>query len=267
MANRGYDVVVDVDAEGDLGHTDLQEDLEFHSSNFNEPQSGANKIPSDQQGNGGSFLGGGPSRATTSSNRYLWSISYYQQFFDVDTAEVIKRCWAAIFPRANFLDVLEGNPDLYGPVWIATTVVLILFLTGTMSQYLAHRHEEHFPYDFRLLSGGAGLIYGYTAFIPIALWGLLKWFGSESANLLECWALYGYANIIWIPVALISWSPITILNYVFVGVGFAISALFLFRNLYPILSATDVKTSKILLVVVVALHAGLAIAIKILFFA
>jgi protein YIPF1/2 len=37
--------------------------------------------------------------------------------------------------------------------------------------------------------------------------------------------------------------------------------------LYPILSATDVKTSKILLIVVVALHAGLAIAIKILFFA
>lgn len=54
MANRGYDVVVDVDAEvrnlprqavaqrqaadrrrqGDLGHTDLQEDLEFHSSSM-----------------------------------------------------------------------------------------------------------------------------------------------------------------------------------------------------------------------------------------
>ena len=50
MANRGYDVVVDVDEgvrqylicyieeqvltllQGDLGHTDLQEDLEFHSS-------------------------------------------------------------------------------------------------------------------------------------------------------------------------------------------------------------------------------------------
>lgn len=56
MANRGYDVVVDVDAEvralekllncnissnnrqGDLGHTDLQEDLEFHpSSEFPKP--------------------------------------------------------------------------------------------------------------------------------------------------------------------------------------------------------------------------------------
>ena len=31
MPNNGYDVVVDVDDEGDLGHTDLA-DLEFHQS-------------------------------------------------------------------------------------------------------------------------------------------------------------------------------------------------------------------------------------------
>jgi hypothetical protein len=49
-------------------------------------------------------------------------------------------------------------------------------------------------------------MYGYTGVLPIVLFFTLKWFGSESANLLECWALYGYANIIWIPVALISWS-------------------------------------------------------------
>ena len=146
-------------------------------------------------------------------------------------------------------------------------MVFILFLTGTISQYLAYKGEEHFEYDFTLLSGASGLIYGYTGVIPVALWGVLRWFGSEAANLLECLTLYGYANLIWIPVALISWSPITILNYVFVGLGFVLSALFLVRNLYPVVSATDPKTSKILVIVVVALHAGLAIAIKILFFA
>ena len=88
-------------------------------------------------------------------------------------------------------------------------MVVILFLTGTISQYLAENHEKAFEYDFKLLSGAAGLIYGYTMFIPLALWGILKWFGSESANLLECWAIYGYANLIWIPVALVSWSNIT----------------------------------------------------------
>lgn len=115
--------------------------------------------------------------------------------------------------------------------------------------------------------GAAGLIYGYTIVIPVVLFGALRYFGSESANLLECWALYGYSNLIWIPVALISWSPITILNWVFVGVGFGLSVAFLLRNLYPVLSATDRQTSKILLILVVALHAGLAIAIKVLFFA
>ncbi|KAF2842575.1 Yip1-domain-containing protein [Patellaria atrata CBS 101060] len=261
MANRGYDVVVDVDAEGDLGHTDLQEDLEFHSSNFNDPPNSRSKIvPDDLPGRSSPSSGG-------SSKRFLWTLSFYSQFFDVDTAEVTKRCLAAIFPRANFLDVLEGNPDLYGPFWIATTVVMILFLTGTISMYLKWNGKGYFAYDFKLLSGAAGLIYGYTGVIPIALWGTLKWFGSESANLLECWTLYGYANIIWIPVALISWSPINILNFVFVSVGFAISAVFLFRNLYPIVSAIDVRTSKILLIAVITLHAGLTIAIKILFFA
>jgi hypothetical protein len=105
--------------------------------------------------------------------------------------------------------VLEGNPDLYGPVWIATTVVVILFLTGTINQYLAQRGVGKFEYDFKLLSGAAGLVYGYTAAVPVGLWGVLKWYGSESANLLECACLYGYANLVWIVVALVSWSPIS----------------------------------------------------------
>ena len=73
--------------------------------------------------------------------------------------------------------------------------------------------------------------------------------------------------MIWIPVALISWSPITSLNYVFVAVGFVMSAVFLVRNLWPVVSVTEAKVSRVLLIGVVALHAGLAVAIKFTFFA
>ncbi|KAL1835908.1 hypothetical protein VTJ49DRAFT_5899 [Mycothermus thermophilus] len=270
MSRSGYDAVVDVDDEGDLGHTDLQEDLEFHNSNFDETTTarGAGKnssatLPPPVTAGSSSGAGGG----SGGGKRFLWTLSFYAQFFDVDTTSVLQRCWAALYPRANFLDVLEGNPDLYGPFWIATTVVLILFLGGTISDYMARAGRGEFAYDFRLLSGAAGLIYGYTFVIPVALYLALRYFGSESANLLECWALYGYNNLIWIPVALVSWSPITILNWVFVGVGFGLSVAFLLRNLYPVLSATDRQTSKILLILVVALHFGLAVAIKVLFFA
>ena len=67
--------------------------------------------------------------------------------------------------------------------------------------------------------------------------------------------------------ALISWSTVNILNWVFVAVGFGVSIAFLLRNLYPVLSATERQVSKILLVAVVVLHAGLALAIKLLCFA
>lgn len=88
-------------------------------------------------------------------------------------------------------------------------MVLILFLSSTIAQYFARLTDVPYIYDFGLLSGAAGLMYGYTTFVPIALWGVLKWYGSESANLLECLALYGYSNLIWVPVAIASASPVT----------------------------------------------------------
>ncbi len=144
---------------------------------------------------------------------------------------------------------------------------MILFLTGTISQYLARQDKAHFTYDFKLLSGAAGLVYGYTAFVPAALWAVLKWFGAQGVELVECWALYGYANLVWVLVAILSWSPLTALNYVLVALGYGLSVFFLVKNLYPVISATEKKTSQALLIVVVLLHAALAIAIKILFFA
>lgn len=226
-------------------------------------QNPRSKIPPDTTTNTNPFSN--PS-GTIASKRYLWSLTFYAQFFDVDTNDVVTRCWAALYPRRPFLDVIDGNPDLYGPFWIATTVVFILFLAGYMSQYLHQIGETVSPYDFRLLSGAAGLIYGYTFVIPVALWGVLRWFGSEGANVLECWSLYGYANLIWIPVALISWSKLDLLNWIFVTAGFAWSGLFLVRNLWPVVNAADQKISRVLPIIVVALHAGLAITIKFLFF-
>ena len=90
---------------------------------------------------------------------------------------------------------------------------------------------------------------------------------------MECFALYGYANLFWIVVALVSWSPLDGLNYAVVGVGFGVSGWFLVRNLWPVIRGAEgsvgagrASVSRVLLLVVVAVHAGLAVAIKILFF-
>lgn len=251
----------------------LQSKLLTKSADFETNPSSARKIPQDST----PFLSGSatnpanlPNDSSMPTKRMLWSLSFYAQFFDVDTSTVFHRCRSALLPfipnTPPFLDTLDGNADLYGPFWIATTVVVILFLTGTISHKLAAENKKHFEYDFRLLSGAAGLIYGYTLFVPLGLWGALRWFGAQSLELIECWALYGYGNLFWIAVALVSWSPLNALNYALVGLGFAVSVFFLVKNLYPVISATEKKISQILLILVIILHAGLAIAIKILFF-
>ena len=59
---------------------------------------------------------------------------------------------------------------------------------------------------------------------------------------------------------------INVIQWVSVSVGFAWSLLFLVRNLYPVLSRADAQTSRLLLIGIIAAHAGLALAVKFVFF-
>ncbi|KAK9464475.1 hypothetical protein V1512DRAFT_268305 [Lipomyces arxii] len=268
-APRGeYDTLIDVDAEGvDLGETDL----EFHD--FHTGDNAQGKIP------GGTRMYDAPSAIENDPNRPLsiWNIQFYAQFFDVETSDVLQRCLYAIYPKISFVETVGDNPDLYGPFWIASTVVLVLFFSSTLAGAIAsHVAGVRYEYNFGLLSAAAALMFGYTFLVPVILWGVLKWYKSEHARLLECVSLYGYANTIWVPVSLVSISPIEIFNFptisnvvrwVSAAIGFAVSTTFLVRNLYPVLNSTEAKTSRILLIAVVAGHMALAFVVKLVFFA
>lgn len=57
----------------------------------------------------------------------IFSIEYYQRFFNVDAAIVWDRILSAIVPRRASINYLKHeiglNPDLYGPFWIIVTLV------------------------------------------------------------------------------------------------------------------------------------------------
>lgn len=66
----------------------------------------------------------------------IFSIEFYQKYFNVDTDIVSERITSAIIPRrapVNYLKQNIGqNPDLYGPFWIVVTLVNTLFMTNTL---------------------------------------------------------------------------------------------------------------------------------------
>lgn len=129
----------------------------------------------------------------------IWSLDYYAKYFDVDTSEVLFRILAAILPKQNFLDLISPNPDLYGPFWISTTLILVLFITSVMGSALDFLIKSQ-PYspDYSLLTYAIATIYPYTFLLPLLLWGVGKYTGVP-LQLLHVVGVYGYGLSVWVP--------------------------------------------------------------------
>ncbi|KAG0314958.1 hypothetical protein BGZ99_007758 [Dissophora globulifera] len=200
-------------------------------------------------------------------NHSIWSVGYYAKFFDVDTSQVLERCFASVVPKDNFLDVMGGSPDLYGPFWIATTVIFVLFVTSSIVDSInAYMNGTVYVYDIFQLTFAFGTIYAYAFVVPLMVWGATKYFGCQP-DLLEMLALYGYALTIWIPVSVLSVIPIELARWILLGIGAGLSGVFLIRNMYPVLSRAEAQIAKIILILVIVFHGVLALILKYKFFA
>jgi hypothetical protein len=73
------------------------------------------------------------------SNIYR-SMEFYQQFFDVDTDDVMRRLLWSVLPRPNsskfFKSKIRAKPDLYGPFWICVTLIFAIGISGNVASYL-----------------------------------------------------------------------------------------------------------------------------------
>ncbi|KAG9018028.1 hypothetical protein FRB90_012587 [Tulasnella sp. 427] len=230
-------------------------------------------LGTESQGNGGR-LSPGP---TPSSRGYLhnqpsasgfWTVEYYQQFFDVDTKTVLMRCYAALVPTNDFVsDVCDSKPDMYGPFWTLTTVIFFLFVTTSLASSIgSYLSDKPYNYDFTLLSVAVGLVYSYGLGLPAALWALMRYLGVTEWGLVEWLSVWGYGMTVWIPVSLLCIAPIPLLRWVLVGIAAVLSGYFLVRNVYPVLALAEQKSTRLLVPLIAAIHLGIALTLKILFF-
>lgn len=68
----------------------------------------------------------------------FWSLEYYTFLFNVDTNEVLYRLLRSLIPYPpTFLDLVKRNPDLYGPFWIASTLIFFITFSSHIAAYLS----------------------------------------------------------------------------------------------------------------------------------
>lgn len=156
----------------------------------------------------------------------------------------------------------EKGPDLYGPFWIAMTLVFVLSVTSNLSAYRRHTHDakhsaaeadddtatvvDRFDYDITHLIHAFAVVIQFVLVVPTIFWLFTNCLGisdNSSNSSFPSWSLwvccYGYSQI---PILLgcsVVWIvPYWIYHWVVLGGALSASALLILRNLStPLMNA------------------------------
>lgn len=196
-------------------------------------------------GFGGAIVGGmlaAASAANSEDGAGMSSIAgtiilYGQQFFKVNSDDVVRRLRRALVPYPPQMDGAENefrsHPDFWGPFWVATTTVLFFAATGNFAHLLAAKDHTTFKADYGLVSMAASMIYGILIAVPIVT-RVYLWLSGEqvdSINFQQMVCVYGYSLAPCIPVSVLCLVPFELIRWLAVIVGCLASLAFIRENL------------------------------------
>jgi len=263
----------------DLGDEDLQFTTNDYKSNndsgsnftsFPESNSQADR---DTDNVGGDELPGGEGSTKTSN---FWSMSFYQQFFDVEDKDIFNRLIYSMvpIPGKSFLQHhIRPKPDLYGPFWACVTLIFSIAISGNIADYLSTSllGQAKWHYDFHKVTLASTAVFSYAGLIPACLYGYLWWVGQGGAmtvSFVELLCLYGYSVTIYIPISVLWLICVKVgwLQWVLVLVGASLSGFVLFTTVWPMVREAASKSAAVIMVVVLGLHFLLACGFMLYFF-
>eukprot|EP00210_Caulerpa_lentillifera_P003864 g3691.t1 len=154
------------------------------SGTIQSPDQGPSEPPGDD----------GEASQEKKGGRFSWlTLEPFKQYFNVDTKDVLERILNALKGplKADFIDKIEANPDLYGPFWIATTLVFWTVVSSNVASYTNHDDKDgEWDGDYSKFIPAAALFYLY-----VFLLGLIVFFGLKifktTITLLQIWCVYG----------------------------------------------------------------------------
>ncbi|KAH3667802.1 hypothetical protein WICMUC_005202 [Wickerhamomyces mucosus] len=204
-----------------------------------------------------------------------------ERYFNITSDEFFSNIFSSINVLSKVeLETAQETGDLYGPIWVTATVIFILFFSNTGAHKLNNwlsGSDESYEYDFALFTGAISLLYGYTVVIPIFLYVVSVFYFKLIGflSLTKIVSIYGYANSVWAPAAILAMfrgffsngfiSSVILWAAVLIGGG--ISGAAILSKLYPIIRNAAVasdngKLKTIYLVVLILAHIGFTIGVR-----
>jgi hypothetical protein len=137
-------------------------------------------------------------------------MEFFAQYFDVSTDEIYQRLLASLIPfNKRIFSMYKDKPDLYGPFWIYTTLIIIIAISGNLSRYFELGSND-FTYNYNFIPIAATVLYSMALGLPFALKFIMRLLGSNFFNgtFIEIVGIYGYSFTSFLITALICAVPI-----------------------------------------------------------
>ena len=189
------------------------------------------------------------------------SFTYYQQYFDVTTKEVIYKILIALTIVAyKKFKTNQKRPDMYGPFWIYATIVFALALSQNTYSFLTKPEHTKFVYTISYLPQAFAIIYVFGFVFPVIFNLLIRGFGG-SISYMKIITIYGYGMCINVVMMLLCAYPNSTSQNFFITYGAVHSSLFLFLGIKDELLNSGEGNLKYIAVGIMAFAQVLAIVI------
>ncbi|AQK86422.1 uncharacterized protein LOC100274373 [Zea mays] len=194
-----------------------------------------------------------------------FNVASYAPYFNVDTDVVVDRLISSVYPMDGFYRKIDANPDMYGPLWITTTLIFMLAVFGNYATYLVQTKKDMdiWNFDVGYFSWAASVMYSYAIIVPVVFFFLFQYFGSRP-SLVRFWCMWGYSLFIFIPASVLLLIPVGFLQWVIIALAGGASSWFITLNLKECTEGADLM---VLMASASVLQFALALFIKVYFFA
>ncbi|KAK6103369.1 Yip1 domain family protein [Brugia pahangi] len=214
--------------------------------------------------------GGTSSRNNTRENKNFFSFEFYQQYFDVDTDQVLSRILYSMFPQfgSNFItDHIQPLPDLWGPFWISVTLVFSTAICGNLAKYIQTSGAStgyQYGSDFRLVTGASTIIFCYVILVPFILYSLF-WYRKSylQYSYLDILCAYGYSLSVFVPVSVLWVLQAQWFRWLLIILSVAVSGSVLANSIWPVIKNDHNKAIALgTILIVLLLHSLVAVGFK-----
>ena len=243
-----------IDIEGTSGKTHTFSDFPDSAVDIEETSEDVNLIPEKQHG--------------------MWSFAYYQQLFDVDTATVTSRIKESVMPfpsRHTDSVYIGGKPDLYGPVWISATLVLIIGVCSDLNNVFDNMLKPNYIYTphFEQLYIAGIIIFSYVFIIPLLVYTWMCWKNNNSSSDLSASHLissYGYSLSSFVPLPLILLVRSEAFDWIVLLIVMSVTGSVLVMKLWPKFQSLHKTIVFALAAFIFLLHVAVTVLLKVYFF-